>query len=310
MNVLKKISPADYITLSNGLMGFLAILYFFDGGDRAYIIGTTLIFLAMLADGLDGYVARRTKTKHHYGVYLDSMSDTVSFCFAPAILIYANFYDVGAGSALLLQDLTNVLTMIASSAVFLLGVIRLAQFSVLGEDELNHFEGIATPAMTYFIVLFVMLFHEWGEFDNFVLVSIIAISALMLSEFRYPKIRGNVIPVSLVALSTAVIASLTQFMDTELKYIPIGISFLLVALYFLYPVVEYLGLVKPMEKGGQKEESVEESREKEKLPTVAAPQGTGSTLEEKSQAPAEVESKDAGDTQETGEPVEKEVPPS
>jgi len=234
MKILKKISLADLVTLTNGLFGFLAILYLFDGGELAYSVATTLIFLAIFSDGLDGYVARRTQTKHHLGVYFDSMSDTVSFCFAPAILIYANFYSVSRGTAF--EDLQNFVAMVASSAVFLLGVIRLAQFSYLKEDELPHFEGICTPAMTYFIIIFVMLFQD---LVYFCLVAIIVLSILMLSGFHYPKIRGRIVPVALVAIILAVVSSLAQyFWDSELKYIPLWLSFLLIVLYFLYPVLD------------------------------------------------------------------------
>jgi len=243
MNILRKISLADLVTLTNGLLGFLAILYLFDGGERAYSIATTLIFLAIFTDGVDGYVARRTQSKHHLGAYFDSMSDTVSFCFAPAILIYANFYDVGRGTAF--EDLKNFVTMLVSSAAFLLGVIRLAQFSYLKEDELAHFEGICTPAMTYFIIIFVMLFHEARQYrgydvDYIVLVVIIILSTLMLSGFHYPKIRGRIVPVALLALILAIVSSLMQcFWDSDLKYIPTGLSFLLIVLYFLSPVFDW-----------------------------------------------------------------------
>ena len=230
---IKKIAPADLVTLGNGLLGFLAILYLFDGGERAYIIATTLLFLAILTDGFDGYVARHTKTRHHLGVYFDSMSDTVSFCFAPAILIYANFYNVQRGTAF--EDLQNFMTMLASSSVFILGVIRLAQFSYLKEDELPYFEGIATPAMTYFIIIFIMLFHDYVYFC---LVVIILVSTLMLSGFHYPKVRGKVVPAALVSLLTAILSSLFQFKESSFRYIPMIISFLMICLYFLYPIFE------------------------------------------------------------------------
>ena len=244
MNILKKISSADLVTLTNGLLGFLAILYLFDGGKRAYSIATTLIFLAIFSDGLDGYVARRTKSKHHLGAYFDSMSDTVSFCFAPAILIYANFYDIGRGTAF--EDLKNFVTMLATSTIFLLGVIRLAQFSYLKEDELPHFEGICTPAMTYFIIVFVMLFHDAPRYhgynvDYVVLVVIIVLSTLMLSGFHYPKVRGRIVPVALLALVLAMVSSLMQyFWKSDLRYVPMGLSFVLIILYFLYPVFDLM----------------------------------------------------------------------
>ena len=46
-----------------------------------------LIFLAMVFDGLDGYVARLTRTSSDFGAELDSLSDVVSFGVAPGFLL-------------------------------------------------------------------------------------------------------------------------------------------------------------------------------------------------------------------------------
>ena len=43
-----------------------------------------LIFLAMVFDGLDGYVARLARTTSDFGAQLDSLCDVVSFGVAPA----------------------------------------------------------------------------------------------------------------------------------------------------------------------------------------------------------------------------------
>lgn len=46
-----------------------------------------LIFLAMVFDGLDGYVARLSKTASDFGAQLDSLCDVVTFGIAPAFLL-------------------------------------------------------------------------------------------------------------------------------------------------------------------------------------------------------------------------------
>lgn len=46
------------------------------------------IFVAMVLDGLDGRVARLTKTQSAFGAEYDSLSDMVSFGAAPALVIY------------------------------------------------------------------------------------------------------------------------------------------------------------------------------------------------------------------------------
>src|SRR5580698_6435150 len=46
-----------------------------------------LIFLAMVFDALDGYVARLAKSSSEFGAELDSLCDMVSFGIAPAFLL-------------------------------------------------------------------------------------------------------------------------------------------------------------------------------------------------------------------------------
>ena len=46
------------------------------------------IFLALIFDGLDGRVARLTKTTSKFGVEFDSLADLVAFGVAPAVFFY------------------------------------------------------------------------------------------------------------------------------------------------------------------------------------------------------------------------------
>src|SRR5438105_7194997 len=47
------------------------------------------IFVAMIADGLDGRVARLTHTQTQFGAEYDSLSDMVAFGLAPALVIFS-----------------------------------------------------------------------------------------------------------------------------------------------------------------------------------------------------------------------------
>ena len=93
------LSPADYFSIANGAIGALAILYFIDGKMTHLMVGIGLIFIAMFLDGLDGPIARKFGSKHTLGVYVDSLADAVSFCFAPAVFVYMLFYDIDRGTA-------------------------------------------------------------------------------------------------------------------------------------------------------------------------------------------------------------------
>src|SRR5574340_1728595 len=65
--------------------GFYAIVQAMNGRfDHAAIA----IFIAMVLDGLDGRVARLTRTQSAFGAEYDSLSDMVCFGAAPALIMY------------------------------------------------------------------------------------------------------------------------------------------------------------------------------------------------------------------------------
>ena len=66
--------------------GFFAIVQAMKGSFELAAVG---IFVAMVLDGLDGRVARMTRTQSAFGAEYDSLSDMVSFGVAPALVTYA-----------------------------------------------------------------------------------------------------------------------------------------------------------------------------------------------------------------------------
>ena len=72
-------------TVGNMLCGFAAVLYAIHSQlERA----CWLILLAALLDGLDGRIARLTRSSSAFGREYDSLADVVSFGIAPAVLVY------------------------------------------------------------------------------------------------------------------------------------------------------------------------------------------------------------------------------
>src|SRR5215217_5365036 len=65
--------------------GFYAIVEAM--GDR-YVQAAMAIFAALVLDGMDGRIARLTRTQSAFGAELDSLSDMVSFGVAPALVVY------------------------------------------------------------------------------------------------------------------------------------------------------------------------------------------------------------------------------
>ncbi len=189
MSWVHKISVADIVTLGNALVGFVAITYVMDG---AWLVASMLILIAVALDGLDGLAARRFGSKHNRGQYLDSFSDTISFCIAPALLVYGVFYSGTRGSAW--TDPMNALAVVASTLIACFGVLRLARFVQMDYTK-ESFLGFPTPANALLVIALVDLFGSApgkvpSLFDasGAILVVMIAAAVLMISNVPYPKV--------------------------------------------------------------------------------------------------------------------------
>lgn len=212
LDKLRLISVADILTISNGICGILAIISFIVFYPNI-TIGTGLIFLGLVFDGMDGAAARKFGTKHDFGRHLDSISDSFTFCIAPGVLVLAVFYlPVSNAPFISLQTFThprNILVLLTCCLVIFFGLKRLVVFTTHGY-KLKTFFGLATPAMAFFIIVIShILDPHRSENDSlfsiyFSLIVIMLGSSLMDAGIRYPKIRGKVG----VILAIAIIVSL------------------------------------------------------------------------------------------------------
>lgn len=105
------------------------------------------IFAAMVLDGMDGRVARLTKTQSAFGEQFDSLSDMVSFGVAPALVIYEwTLHDLGRWGWL-------------AAFVYCAGAaLRLARFNTnIGVVDKRFFQGLPSPASAALIAGLVWL---------------------------------------------------------------------------------------------------------------------------------------------------------
>jgi CDP-diacylglycerol--serine O-phosphatidyltransferase len=144
-----KFALPSAITLISVLCGFSSVIISInainlpDQHSSSIMWAAGLIILAALFDGVDGRVARATKTTSEFGAQLDSIADVVSFGMAPAILAYRyGFLSVGQ------EDPTARAVGWAASFFFLAcGALRLARFNVHGErSDPRFFIGMPIPA--------------------------------------------------------------------------------------------------------------------------------------------------------------------
>lgn len=134
MNLIRHIP--NTLTLINLFCGTLGIIALDNG-----LVVTALILMGacLLADILDGAVARKLKITGGIGVELDSLADVVSFGALPAMMIFYMGSRYGGGEPS--QQVVAVLGALNAASAGL----RLARFNVdLRARE--YFWGLATPA--------------------------------------------------------------------------------------------------------------------------------------------------------------------
>jgi len=194
-SMIKLLSIADAISITNAIFGFLAILFLFSCigtcGNFQTRASFTFIFLALLADGFDGIVARKTR-KSDLGEYLESMADMTSLVIAPASFIYYIY------SSMEVFNVFRYIYLLFALILFLsFGIIRLASFHIMKEDKFF----IGLPASVSTIILVIV---AWLEVDFiFLLPAVIIIGAAMASDiiFIKPGIKINAVTAILIVLS-------------------------------------------------------------------------------------------------------------
>jgi archaetidylserine synthase len=171
-SMIRLLSVADLVTLLNATLGFLALLFVFS---NEFHLAASLIFLGLLADGLDGMIARRLGIGK-IGEYLESLADMITLSIAPLVLFYKMYYNSVASepSQHLLLGGILIFSLLCS-------IIRLSSFSLLKQKE--YFIGLPTSASALFLVLISYLLPEvW-----YVLPVIVVLALAMISSVHFPK---------------------------------------------------------------------------------------------------------------------------
>ncbi len=156
--------------------GFYAIV---SGMRNQFDYAAIAIFVAMVLDGLDGRVARLTKTQTAFGAQYDSLSDMVSFGIAPALV----GYNWG------LSELGKI-GWLAAFIFTATAALRLARFNIQsGTVDKRYFIGLPSPAAAAVVAGMVWVGSEFdfsGKRISLIVAFItVAIGLLMVSRIRY-----------------------------------------------------------------------------------------------------------------------------
>jgi CDP-diacylglycerol--serine O-phosphatidyltransferase len=167
-------------TTASLFSGFYAIISAVNGN---FLNSAVAIIIAGIFDGIDGRVARMTKTTSTFGMEYDSLSDLVSFGVAPAVLAYIWALEPYGRYGWLAAFL-----YVATTA------LRLARFNTLTlEKSPKDFVGLPCPAAAGMIATTVLFSRFLGATDTVkhvaILILVYLLSYLMVSNIRYMSFK-------------------------------------------------------------------------------------------------------------------------
>ena len=168
----------NLFTTASLFTGFMAIVWASAGRFEMAAVG---VLFSALMDGLDGKVARLTRTSSEFGVQYDSLADLVAFGVAPGFMIYIwmlkPYGRFGIAAAFLFATCS---------------ALRLARFNVSATTggSKKFFTGMPTPAAGCTLATFVFFEPYLPKFlqpavPGFVLFLTILLAILMVSRIRY-----------------------------------------------------------------------------------------------------------------------------
>jgi CDP-diacylglycerol--serine O-phosphatidyltransferase len=159
-----------------GFYAFIAVL------NEQFYFAAWAIVAGMIFDGLDGRIARLTKTTSAFGEQYDSLADIITFGMAPAFLAYS----------WVLKPFGR-LGWMAAFLFLLCATLRLARFNVTNpEIRSKHFIGLPSPASAVVIASIVIAFEDLfaTRMNPFIMVMVVyALAFLMVSNIKYPAFK-------------------------------------------------------------------------------------------------------------------------
>ncbi len=214
----------NLLTSASLFGGFFAIISAIHG---RFITSAIVIIISAILDGLDGRIARYTRTTSDFGLQFDSLSDLVAFGVAPGILIY-------------LWGLSSFgrLGWLASYLYVVCGALRLARFNVQQTpQEKKYFKGLPIPASACTISTMILIMEMTHR--NIPLINIITtfvLAFLMVSPIYYPSFKEvdirNRRPFNVLVSVLLVL--------TLVAYKPRIFLFLIMIIYVLYGPVKMI----------------------------------------------------------------------
>lgn len=219
----------NLFTAGSAFLGVISVLASVRGEfDKAIIY----IVFSLILDGMDGRVARLTKTTSKFGVEFDSLADLVAFGVAPAMLFYFSVgYEFGKFGSLL------------AGLFVVFGAIRLARFNVTtGTYEPNTFIGLPIPGAAVTCAFWVGIYENYlflRGLEWIFIFLIAALAVLMVSNVRYPSFKKiNYEKANFIKLLVVLL------LIFSLIYVyPLEVATILMSAYILYGAARFFYMI-------------------------------------------------------------------
>ncbi len=232
---MKKHIP-NFITLLNLSSGVIAILF---ATQNQLEYAAYFVFLGIIFDFFDGFVARLLNEQSELGVQLDSLADVVTSGVAPGIVMFQLLRNADSDWEILdyLKKFKEMdFIPFLGILVTLAAAYRLANFNI--DDRQSHdFIGLPTPAFTLFIMSLPLISSystfEWSmnlvEDQYFLIVVTLLGSLLMNSNISLfsLKISSFALKANTVKL-LFLLVSIALFITLKVTAIPLIIIFYIV----------------------------------------------------------------------------------
>jgi CDP-diacylglycerol--serine O-phosphatidyltransferase len=214
-SIPKLLKLKDYITLIGTTLGIIALICACFG-NRAFIsLGFFLISITLGTDLIDGYIARKTNTVNNMGKELDSLSDSLTFGIAPAILTFQAFKT---------GTMFDIVIIIGAVCFVFGAILRLARFNI---SEIPGYTGVPTPISALLLITYFYFnyFFAFGMGGN---------------TYPYPVVSSYLIPVFMVFIAWFNITTYIRFGEKDKL---IYVIFIIVAP--LCPILGIIGILNP-----------------------------------------------------------------
>jgi CDP-diacylglycerol--serine O-phosphatidyltransferase len=189
------------ITILNGVFGFIAIALASKdvtqetGKWSCFAAAGYMVLLAMIADMLDGRLARMSQSTSSFGGQLDSLCDMISFGVAPAFIMLKLVEYKLELRTVVCEGFLHRFIWLAAVVYIACAAIRLARFNVENEEnEAAHMSFVGLPSPGAAGVIVSLVIFQQDEFPGLDLLVYLlpfitlGVALLMVSQIPYTHV--------------------------------------------------------------------------------------------------------------------------